>query len=37
LKFSTPTAAPANQRSLSLTVNDGQLDSDALLRTVNVV
>jgi hypothetical protein len=37
LKFTTPASAPGGSRTLTLTVNDGQLDSDPVSRTVNVV
>ena len=37
LRFTTPASAPGGSRTLALTVNDGQLDSDPVSRTVNVV
>jgi hypothetical protein len=37
VKFSTTGAAPAGARTISITVNDGLLDSDAANRTVNVI
>jgi Big-like domain-containing protein len=36
LKFTTTVGAPAGARTLSITVNDGLLDSDPVTRTVNV-
>jgi hypothetical protein len=37
VKFSTPLAAPVGPRTLTITVTDGQLTSDPVARTVNVV
>jgi hypothetical protein len=37
LKFTTPAGAPAGLRTLSITVNDGLLDSDPVTRDVTVV
>jgi hypothetical protein len=37
LSFTTPSGAAAGARTISITVNDGVLDSTALTRTVNVM